>query len=70
MPTWFNVAWACFCCERFMSAMFEHITLPRSRRRTYSLAATFIEGAHCGVELFNGQRHGGLQRGGKSSQSA
>jgi hypothetical protein len=27
---------------------------------TYCFAAALVEGAHCGVELLNGQRHGGL----------
>lgn len=34
---------------------------------TYCLATTLVEGAHCGVELFNGRRHGGLLRCGDSS---
>lgn len=31
----------------------------RAVQRTYCLAAALVEGAHCGVELLNGQRHGG-----------
>ena len=31
---------------------------------TYCLAAALVEGAHCGVKLVDGERHGGQQRGG------
>ena len=43
---------------------------PGGQQWTYRVATALVKGAHRGVELFNGQRHGGLQRGGKSSQSA
>jgi hypothetical protein len=54
--------------ERVSRLLLPHIH--HQRRVTYALAATLVEGAHCGVELVNRERHGGQQRGGKSSQSA
>lgn len=50
--------------------MFCHESSPNILLSTYSLAATLVEGADCGVKLFDRQRHGGQQRGGKSSPMA
>lgn len=53
-----------------MLAVFCHIVSPNFLLSTYSLTATLVEGADRGVKLFDRQRHGGQQRGGKSSPMA
>jgi hypothetical protein len=53
-----------------MSAVFSHKSSSDIPLSTYSLATTLVEGADCGVKLFDRQRHGGQQRGGKSSPMA
>ena len=68
--TWFSVACACFCCESCGSAKVLPYRGASLASGTYCVTAALVEGAHCGVELFDGQRHGGLQRGGVSSRSA
>jgi len=50
-----------------MSAVFSHRELGRAMPTTYCVAAALEEGAHCGVELLDGDGHGGLRRCGNSS---
>jgi hypothetical protein len=40
------------------------------RANTYGFATALVEGADCGVELFDRERHRERLRSGKSSQSA
>jgi hypothetical protein len=53
-----------------LSALLSYNTPSLRLPNTYSLAATLVEGADRSVKLFDGERHGGQQRGGKSSPLA